>query len=74
MSFSHHNNILDEFSYVHENTKLINLTDSIIEYYNLEKKFNNNILFQKDKDNKLNIFNRNGANMDNNIPFQNKQL
>ena len=67
VSFSRHNNILDEFSFIHGNKKLINLTESIIEYYNLEKEFNNNILLQKDNDNNLDILNENKINKDNKI-------
>ena len=70
VSFSHHYNILDEFSFAHGNKKLINLTESIIAYYNLEKEFNNNILFQKDNDNELDILNENKINRDNNILLQ----
>ena len=48
IKFKRNNNIIDENSYIFGNEKIINLADSLIQYYNFEKKFN-------DKNN-INIF------------------
>ena len=65
--FSHHSNILDEFSYMlgNGNEKLIKLSNSIIEYFNLENEFINNIPLKTNFDNKLNINDEYKTNMDN---------
>ena len=70
ISFSHHDNILDEFSYANGNKKLINLANSIIDYYNLENEFKNNIVFQSDIDHKLDILNNIEIKRDNNVFFE----
>ena len=43
VSFAHNNNNLDEYSYIIVNEELINLSNSIIEYYNIESQFKGNI-------------------------------
>ena len=70
ITFSHNDNILDEFSYANGNEKLINLANSIIYYYNLENEFKNNILFQTDIDNQLDIQNNIKIKKDNKEMFK----
>ena len=60
VSFLHNNNNLDEFSYAVKNDeklnkKLQNLSDSIIEYYNLENQFISNFPIQTNQKNELNF-------------------
>ena len=40
ITFKRNNNVIDEDSYIFGNEKIINLVDSLIEYYNFEKTFN----------------------------------
>ena len=53
--FFHHNNILDEFSYemLNGNKDFLNLSKSIIEYFNFENKFIHNIPFRLNQNNKF---------------------
>ena len=53
IKFERNNNVIDENSYIFGNEKIKNLADSLIEYYNFEKDFNNlNYTYNQSKDGK----------------------